>query len=91
MFGSDTELSVPLVTGSSAPLAPALLAISGLRRNLTKSTASGGASRPIAKPSPPPNCSSAWPAPPSTVGNANQPTFGPFLSLVLAANVEGAH
>jgi hypothetical protein len=74
-----------------APLAPALFAISGLTRNLAKSTVSGGASLPNANPSPPPNCSSAEPAPPSTTGNGNQPTAGPFLSFALAANVEGAH
>ena len=93
MFGSVTELSVPLATGRMAPLAPPLLATSGLTRNFAKSTASGGASRPMAKPSPPPNCSPSWPAPPSTAGNGNQPVFSPrpILSLVLAAKVEGAH
>src|SRR6266498_2794225 len=93
MFGSVTDDSLPFLTGRIAPLAPALLATLDVTRNLTKSTASGGASRPIAKPSPPPNCSPGCPAPPLTVGNGNQPTFEPrpFLSFVLALNVEGAH
>src|SRR3954454_22134290 len=93
MFGSVTEPSVPLATGRIVPVAPALLAISGLTRNFTKSTASGGALEPIANPSPPPNCSPSWPAPPSTCGNWNQPRSSPrpFLSLVLALNSFGAH
>src|SRR5215207_2308542 len=93
MFGSLTELSVPLAVGSSAPLAPPLLPIGGLTRNLTKSTASGGASRPMANPSPPPKYSVGWLLPPSTVGKANHPRSSPrpFLSLVLALNVNGAH
>ena len=91
MFGSSTDDSEPLSTGRTAPLAPALFATSEVTRNFTKSTASGGASLPIAKPSPPPNCSSAEPAPPSTVGNGNQPTSGAFSSLALAAKVDGAH
>ena len=93
MFGSVTEASAPFLTGRMPPLAPALLATSLVTRNLAKSSASGGASLPNAKPSPPPNCSVALPAPPSTVGNGNQPrsesTSSP--SFALAANVEGAH
>ena len=93
MFGSVTEVSAPFLTGRMPPLAPALLATSLVTRNLAKSTASGGASLPNAKPSPPPNCSVACPAPPSTVGNGNQPrsarTASP--SFALAANVDGAH
>src|SRR3954447_4363741 len=93
MFGSVTELSVPLATGRIVPVAPALLATSPVTRNFTKSTASGGALEPIAKPSPPPNCSPSWPAPPSTCGNGNQPRSSPrpFLSFVLALNSFGAH
>jgi hypothetical protein len=93
MFGSVTELSVPFATGRIAPLAPPLLATAGLTRKWAKSTGSGGASRPMANPSPPPNCSPCWPAPPLTAGNGNQPTSlpRPFLSLVLAAKVDGAH
>ena len=93
MFGSSTELSVPFMTGRIAPLAPPLLAISGLTRNLAKSTASGGASLPNAKPSPPPNCSLGL-AGAAVDGREREPAEivrGPFLSFALAANVAGAH
>ena len=44
------------------------------------STASGGASRPTAKLSPPPKTSVASPAPPSTIGKGNQPRASPMPS-----------
>ena len=93
MFGSFTELSVPLAVGRMAPLAPPLLPTCGLTSHLTKSTASGGAFLPIANPSPPPKYSLGWLLPPATVGNGNHPRFArrPFFFLALASKVNGAH
>ena len=74
-------------------VAPQRLAASVLVRKHRKSTVSGGASLPTTNPLPPPNASSAAPAPPARLGKGNQPRSSPmpFWSGELAFIVPGAH
>src|SRR6478735_72969 len=94
MFGSVTAPTACGLTGR--PLSAAHVSwFSWFVMNFKKSTASGGASLPTAKPSAPPKASVGWPAPPSTVGNGNQPSskgrFAAPSTPAWVANAPGAH
>ena len=94
MFGSVIDTSEPAVTGRPLPDSPQTLALSTFVMNSRNSTASGGASLPTANPSPPPNASVAAPAPPSTIGNGNQPSSNassPSGTPAAVRNAPGAH
>ena len=91
MFGSVTASRCPCDGQDRAAGAAPCWLTAGLTRNFRKSTASGGASLPMAKPSPPPNARSAC-AGPAVDGREREPAAfvpRPFLSLVLPSKVAG--